>query len=171
MQDIRKLVEDFKGRAEEVRRLQKRIPRYVAAAAEKMKDANFSAQGFVENGTTRPRWKKRKRENHLTRGRRILYGNGNLQNNVKAKALADRVSVGVDLSKVPYAKIHNEGGRLVQYVKAHTRKHYKSGKRYQVRGFSRKLTMPQRKFLGYSPDIFKSAERDIRYEFDKIFKN
>lgn len=171
MQDIRKLAEDLRGKSDEVRRLQKRIPRYVAAAAEKMKDANFSAQGFVENGTARPRWKKRKRENHLTRRRRILYGTGNLQNNVKAKVLADRVSVGVDLSKVPYAKIHNEGGQFVQYVKAHIRKHYKTGKRYQVRAFSRKLNMPQRKFLGYSPDIFKSAEKDIRYEFDKIFKH
>lgn len=171
MQDIRKLVEDFKGWSEEVRRLQKKIPRYVAAAAEKMKDANFSAQGFVENGTARPRWKKRKQENHLTRGRHILYGNGNLQNNVKAKALAERVSVGVDLSKVPYAQIHNEGGRFVQYVKAHTRRHRKTGRRHQVRSFSRKLNMPQRKFLGYSPDILKSAEKDIRHEFDKIFKN
>ena len=64
-----------------------------------------------------------------------------------------------------------EGGQFVQYVKAHIRKHYKTGKRYQVRAFSRKLNMPQRKFLGYSPDIIKSAEKDIRYEFDKIFKN
>lgn len=165
------MAEDLHGKSEEIRRLQKKIPRYVAAAAEKMKDANFSAQGFVENGTARPRWKKRKRENRLTRGRRILYGTGNLQNNVKAKALADRVSVGVDLSKVPYAKIHNEGGSLTQYVKAHTRKHYKTGKRCQVRGFNRKMNMPQRKFLGYSPDILKNAEKDIRYEFDKIFKN
>lgn len=171
MQDIRKLTEDLRGKSEEIRRLQKKIPRYVAAAAEKMKDANFSAQGFVENGTARPRWKKRKRENHLTRGRRILYGTGNLQNNVKAKALADRVSVGVDLSKVPYAKIHNEGGQFVQYVKVHTRKHYKTGRRYQVRRFSRKINMPQRKYLGHSSDIFKSTEKDIRYEFDRIFKN
>lgn len=171
MQDIKKLAEDFKGRSEEVRRLQKKIPRYVAAAAEKMKDANFSAQGFVENGTARPQWKKRKQETHFTQGRRILYGNGNLQNNVKAKALAGRVSVGVDLSKVPYAKIHNEGGRFVQYVKAHTRRHRKTDRRHQVRSSSRKLNIPQRKFLGYSPDILKSAEKDIRHEFDKIFKN
>ena len=171
MQDIRKLAEDLRSKSDEVRRLQKRIPRYVAAAAEKMKDANFSAQGFVENGSTRPRWKKRKHENPLTRGRRSLYGTGNLQNNVRAKALADRVSVGVDLTKVPYARMHNEGGQFVQYVKAHTRRHRKTGRRYQVQGFSRKINMPQRKYLGYSPDIFKSAEKDIRHEFDKIFKN
>ena len=64
MQDIRKLAEDLRSKSDEVRRLQKKIPRYVAAAAEKMKDANFSAQGFVENGSTRPRGKKSKREKH-----------------------------------------------------------------------------------------------------------
>lgn len=171
MQDIRKMADGFKAKSDKIRQLQKRIPRYIAGAAEKMKDANFSAEGFVINGSARPRWKKRKKENHLTRGRRILYGMGNLQNNVKSKALADRVSVGVDLSKVPYAKVHNEGGRLIQYVRAHTRKHWKTGKRYQVRAFSRKLNIPQRKYLGYSPDILKIVEKDIHHEFDKIFKS
>ena len=171
MKDFRKLAEDLRGKLDDVRRLQKKIPRYVAGAAEKMKDANFSAEGFVQNGMTRHKWKKRQRENHLTRGRRILYGSGNLQNNVKAKALADRVNVGVDLSKVPYARVHNEGGRFVQHVKAHTRQHRKTGKRHQVRSFSREINMPKREYLRYSPDIFKIAEKDIRNEFDRIFKN
>lgn len=171
MKDIRKLAEDLRGKLDDVRRLQKKIPRFVAGAAEKMKDANFSAEGFVQNGTPRPRWKKRERETRLTRGRRVLYGSGNLQNNVKAKALADRVNVGVDLSKVPYARVHNEGGRFVQHVKAHARLYRKTGKRHQVRGFSRVMNMPRRKYLGYSPDIFKIAEKDTRHEFDRIFKN
>lgn len=171
MKDIRDLAEDLRDRSDKIHQLQKKIPKYIAASAEKMKDANFSAEGFVENGSARPRWKKRKQETRLTRGRRILYGTGNLQNNVKAKALSDRVNVGIDLSKVPYAKVHNEGGGLTKYVKAHTRKHWKTGKRYQVRSFSRKLNMPQRKFLGYSPDILKVTEKNLRYEFDKIFKD
>lgn len=171
MPDIKNLSSDLQEKIRKVRQIEKKVLRYMAGAAEKMKDANFSAQGFVENGTVRPRWKKRSKENHLTRGRRILHGTGNLQNSVKSKALADRVSVGVDLSKVPYAKVHNEGGRLIQYVRAHTRKHWKTGKRYQVRAFSRKLNIPQRKYLGYSPDILKIAEKDIHHEFDKIFKS
>lgn len=170
MKDIRKMAEDLRAKSDDVRRLLRKVPKYVAGAAENIKDASFSAQGFVMNGAARPRWKKRKKETQLTRGRRILHGSGYLQNNVKAKALADRVSIGVDLSKVPYARIHNEGGRVVQYVKAHTRKHRKAGKRYQVQAFSRKLNMPQRKYIGYSPDIFKVADKNIRHEFDRIFK-
>lgn len=169
MQDIRKLADDLCGKMAKVRQLQQKIPRYVAGAAEKMKDANFAAQGFVENGTARPRWKKRKVETHLTRGKRILSGKGILQNSVKVQAMADRVTVGVDTGKVPYAKVHNEGGRIIQYIRPHTRKHWKTGKRFQVRGFSRKLDMPQRKYLGYSPDIFKAAQKNIDYEFNKIF--
>lgn len=171
MRDVQKMAEDLRGKMVEVQKLNKKIPAYVAGAAERMKDANFSAQGFVENGTARPRWKNRKQETGRTRGKRILHGTGTLQNSVKVKALTDKVTVGVDLSTVPYAKVHNDGGRVIQYVRAHTRKHWKTGKRYQVRGFSRKLSMPQRRFLGYSPDIFKSAEKDVRREFDKIFNN
>lgn len=168
MPDIKNLGSDLQEKINKIRQIERKVPRYMARAAEKMKDANFSAQGFLENGTTRPRWKKRKKETHLTRGRRILFGTGNLQNNVKAQALADRIKVGVDLSKVPYAKIHNEGGRVIQYVRPHVRRHWKTKKRYQVRGFSRKINMPQRKFLGYSPDIIKIVKRELDYEFKKI---
>lgn len=171
MQDIRKMAEDLRDKSEKIRLLQKNTPKYIARAWEKMTDANFSAQGFVENGTARPRWKKRKYETVKSSGKRILFDKGNLRNSIKFQALADRVRAGVDISKVPYAKVHNEGGRLTQYVKAHTRKHWKTGKRYQVRSFSRKLNMPQRKFLGYSPDILKVTEKNLRYEFDKIFKD
>lgn len=168
MPDIKNLSSDLQEKIRKVRQIEKKVPRYMAGAAEKMKDANFSAQGFVENGTVRPRWKKRSKENHLTRGRRILHGTGTLQNSVKAKALSDRITVGVDLSKVPYAKIHNEGGRVIQYVRPHVRRHWKTKKRYQVRGFARKITMPQRKFLGYSPDLIKIVKRQLDYEFKKI---
>lgn len=170
MRNVQKMADDLRAKMTKVQILNKKIPAYVAGAAERMKDANFSAQGFVENGTARPRWKNRRQETTRTRGKRILHNTGTLQNSVKVKALSDRVTVGIDLTKVPYAKVHNDGGRVVQYVRPHARKHWKTGKRYQVRGFSRKLNVPQRKFLGYSPDIFKSAEKDIRHEFDKIFK-
>lgn len=169
MNDIRNLASDLRKKLRKVEELKSKIPKYVAGAAEKMKDANFSAQGFVENGNARPRWKKRKRETRLTQGRRILHGNGTMQDSVKVNALSDRIKVGVGLGYVPYAKLHNEGGNIIQQVRAHTRKHYKTGKRHQVRGFSRKMVMPQRKYLGYSPDIFKISDREISYQLRKIF--
>lgn len=170
MADIKKLKKDLEQKLKKVRKLQKQIPTYVAGAAEKMKDANFSAEGFVESGVANPKWAKRKKETRKTEGKRILHNTGYMQQNVKAKALSDRVKVGIDTTKVPYAKAHNEGGTLSQYVRAHTRIHQRTGKRYQVRSFFRKIRMPKRKFLGYTPDIDKIAKKDIDHQVKKIFK-
>lgn len=135
-----------------------------------MKDANFSAQGFISNGKA-SKWKKRKKESAKTAGKRILHNTGLLQNSVKAHALADHIKVGVDLGKVPYAKVHNEGGNIVQYVRPHRRKHPKTGKRYQVKVFSRKLRYPKRQYLGFAPDIIKITERELQYQLNKIMQS
>lgn len=161
---------DFRKRQAQIDRLIKTIPKYIAGAAEKMKDANFSAQGFVSNGSS-TKWPKRKKETPRTSGKRILHSTGLLQNSVKAHALSNHIKVGVDLGKVPYAKVHNEGGNVVQYVKPHHRKHYKTGKRYQVKSFARKVRYPKRQYLGFSPDIIKAAEREIKYQLDKIMQS
>lgn len=180
MKDVQKFADDLRAKMVEVQKLTKKIPDYVAGAAEKMKDANFAAQGFVVGGSARPCWKKRKKESSRTQGKRILHNTGTLQNSVKIKALSDRVTVGVDLSKVPYAKAHNEGGKIIQHVRPFTRgrklaENIRTHRRVlvggqQVKGFTRRINMPKRQFLGYSPDIFKSSDKDIRREFDKIFK-
>lgn len=167
MRDLQNMPGDFRKKQAQIDKLIKAIPKYIAGAAEKMKDANFSAQGFVSNGAA-TKWPKRKKETAKTSGKRILHQTGLLQNSVKANALADHVRVGVDLGKVPYAKVHNEGGGVVQYVKPHHRKHYKTGKRYQVKSFARKVRYPKRQFLGFSPDIIRATEREVKYQLDKI---
>jgi len=151
--------------------LKKNVLKYFAVAAEDMTHANFSAQGFVVNGSASSKWKKRKKETSRTQGKRILSATGYLEENVKAKALESHVKVGVDLTKVPYAQVHNEGGRITQHVRAHQRTNSKTGKRYQLKPHSRKINMPQRKFLGYAPDIEKKALKNIGREMDKIFKS
>lgn len=168
--DAKKIVGDLRQKASEIQKLKKKIPAFVAGAAEKMKDANFSAQGFVHGGSARPKWKKRRKETRRTAGKRILSGTGYLQGNVKAKASPTQVRTGVDLSKVPYAQIHNEGGRVIQHVRAHHRTHPKTGRRYQVKAHSRKINMPQRKYLGYSPDIEKIVKKELDYNLKKILK-
>ncbi|MEG1762902.1 MAG: phage virion morphogenesis protein [Bacteroidales bacterium] len=170
MPKFEQLSADFKQKAAQINKLKSKSVKYIAAAAEKMKDANFSAQGFVENGSAK-KWPKRKKNTAKNSGKNILFDTGILKNSVKANPAGNLIRVGVDLGKVPYAKAHNEGGRLIQYVKPHTCTHYKTGKRYQVKGFSRKMTLPQRKFLGFSPDIFKIANKDIKHEIDKLFNS
>lgn len=171
MRDARLLAADLAKRQAEVKRfLAKDFPMFVAGAAERIKDASFSAQGFVVNGSPRPRWAKRSRETSRSQGKRILHATGILQSSVKAQVQGVNVAIGVDVGLVPYARVLGEGGRIQQYVKPHHRKNPRGGKRIQVRGFSRRLTYPARPYIGYSPDIFRSAERDAKPIFDKIFR-
>ncbi|OAV64242.1 Mu-like prophage protein gpG [Bacteroidales bacterium Barb6XT] len=169
MADILRMKADFAGKAAQMEDLTRKIPKLVAGAAEQMKDANFSAEGFVTGGAA-TKWKKRKKETSVTMGKRILSGTGYLQENVKAKALAQHVHVGVDLSKVPYAKIHNEGGKAAQHVKAYTRTDKRTGKVSKVRAHVRNIDMPERKFLGHSSDINKLAGMEIDAAVKQILK-
>lgn len=45
----------------------------------------------------------------------------------------------------------------------------KTGQCHQVRAFSRKIAMPKRQFLGFSPDILKIAQREVDYGIKKDF--
>lgn len=116
-QDYRKLTLDMQRRAAEMARvIQRDVPAYIAVAWERMKDANFSAQGFVRGGSAAPRWDKRKKETPRTSGKRILHATGTLQASVHFTPGAGQVRAWVDLGKIPYARIHNEGGRVSQYL-------------------------------------------------------
>ncbi|MDE6440624.1 MAG: hypothetical protein K2K51_06360 [Bacteroidales bacterium] len=72
MRDLQNMPGDFRKKQAQLNKLAKAIPKYVAGAAEKMKDANFSAQGFVSNGVA-AKWPKRKKETAKTAGKRILH--------------------------------------------------------------------------------------------------
>lgn len=149
--------------------LRNKVPKIVAGAVEKMKDANFSAQGFVENGTASPRWAKRKIDTRKTVGKKVLFNTGYLQNNIKVIAFPAKVIAGVDGKKVPYAHMHNEGFHGMINVRSHHRTHYRTKKRYQVKEFAKRMEMPQRKYLGYSPDILKITQKEVNYQLKKIF--
>ena len=169
MIDYKNLTADMRRRMHEaVRMMNDEAPAFVAVAWEKMKDANFSAQGFVVKGTARPMWPPRKKETPATAGKRILHGTGILQSSVHFTPGKGLVRGWVDLGKVPYARVHNEGGTIIQDVRPFSRE-TRFGTQ-QVRGFSRKLTYPKRQYLGFSPDIFATAEKDIKTRLDRIFK-
>ena len=139
-QDYRKLTLDMQRRAAEMARvIQRDVPAYIAVAWERMKDANFSAQGFVRGGSAVPRWDKRKKETPRTSGKRILHATGTLQASVHFTPGAGQVRAWVDLGKVPYARIHNEGGRVSQYVRPFSR--VIRGRKQQVAGFFRRASM------------------------------
>lgn len=86
-----------------------------------------------------------------------LVESGNLMNSIRPAEVSEkRVVISAGNEKVPYARVHNEGG--VQYVKPHHRTSVK-GKRYRVRGYSYKAW--QRQFMGYSKELMDIIENRI----------
>lgn len=84
----------------------------------------------------------------------------------EAYSSPDKVTIRAGSSKVPYAKIHNEGGTVTRKPRSETfqRKRYSSGKQKgkfkggitSGQGFTFKETsfqMPKRQFMGYSPEL------------------
>lgn len=165
---------------------------------------NFRKQGFDDKSVQK--WKKRKLSERKGRGstksaaelgtvrsvkagRAILVKTGDLRRSI-IRNPANRAALSVKISTdLPYAKIHNQGGNVVQYVKPHRRfvnqgdkigtgvYNVKSRREKQqaikikqdVKGFSRKLKMPKRQFMGDSYNLNEKIKKVIIKRLDKVF--
>lgn len=166
---------------------------------------NFRKQGFDDK--TVQKWKKRQVSERKGRGskksaseletvrsvkagRAILVKTGDLRRSIirnPANRAALTVKISTDLA---YAKIHNNGGNVVQYVKPHRRfvdqgdtmgtgvfniksrkeKQAKVKVKQDVKGFSRKVRMPKRQFIGDSYNLNEKVKAVIVKRLDKVFK-
>jgi phage gpG-like protein len=123
-------------------------------------------------------------------GRAILVKTGDLRRSIKRNP-ANRAALSIKISTdLDYAKIHNDGGNVVQYVKPHRRfvdqgdtmgtgvfniksrkeKQAKVKVKQDVKGFSRKVRMPKRQFMGDSYNLNEKVKAVIVKRLDKIFK-
>lgn len=146
---------------------------------------NFSKERFVKkdwHNQVHEKWKARKRKDRGS----LMVRTGRLKRSIrKISSGATYVMIGSD---VPYAKVHNEGGKTTKsvYVKAHTRKQTihastnlrtrkKSRKRVatgnliKVQSHTRKmnLTVPQRQFMGQSRALQIRLMNHLQKEFTK----
>ena len=125
-------------------------------------DKNFERKAFFSKA-----WKKRAYPN--PKGS-LLMVTGTLRRSIKAHKTENGVRF---TSSVPYASIHNEGGRGSKTVRSHTRTS-KKGRVYTVRQHTRKFTMPQRQFIGDSPrtqQIIRSVIEDNLKEYNMQLSN
>ena len=99
-------------------------------------DKNFQRKAFFTE-----RWKKNRNPN--ARGS-LLVVTGTLRRSIQASETPDGVRF---TSNVPYATLHNEGGKGSVTVRQHTRTS-KKGKTYAVRQHNRTVNVPQRQFVG-----------------------
>lgn len=121
---------------------------------------NFSKERFVRqnwvDANTEP-WKKRKPRKRTKRVEKgaTLVRSARLKRSIrKLHVSREVITVGTD---VPYAKIHNQGFRGTVNVKAHTRT--RDGKKVNVNGFTRRINVPKRQFIGESAVLKKRIER------------
>ena len=130
------------GIKDDLRRILEQIPDIAGMKAVKFFSINYTKEGWVENAKLN-KWQLRK---PVMRGVKVIENNnpilvktGRLWRSIRYKKEGDNaVRIGSD---VEYAAAHNEGTTTA--------------------GRGNSTTIPQRQFIGPSPDVIKSAERDV----------
>lgn len=153
-------------------------------------DKNFERQGFFAE-----KWQRHK--SPLRKDGHILVKSGDLRRSIRAVSDANSVTFSSDL---PYAAIHNDGGEIqvtARMKRYFWHKYYETvggfgrKKNGQLRKDKRnamlgeaaefykhmalmkvgsKITIPRRRFLGYSPEIEKAVTEVIEDNLELYFK-
>ena len=121
---------------------------------------NFTRQGWVYDARLN-RWIPRKKSATRNQGRQLLISSGRLRRSIRIVEQSNTfVRIGTD---VPYAQAHNEGAVLRGSVSVRQHARQYRGKSTIVKQHTRQqnTTIPQRQFLGESPDVIKSVEREL----------
>lgn len=164
---------DLSGEAKAMEKLFKALPTIAGNMALNFYNDSWRREGFV--GDRFKKWARRARPDADTRSRRLLVKSGNLRRSLRMKVSGNQVTIYTD---IPYAQIHNEGGKVsgTANIKAHTRR--TGGKRVQVRAHSRQVnfTVPQRQFMDVpgseiSPFLRRRIVENVKKAMDKIMRN
>ncbi|MEO2064480.1 MAG: phage virion morphogenesis protein [Christiangramia sp.] len=167
--------------AQDMRQLQKllrrgmrvmpdKLPRIIEGEGLRFISKNFRDQGFNDSGLRK--WKRRRKRDA---SRALLVGENTggdkLKNSFRAVRRSNQVRF---ITYKPYAKIHNEGGRIkgTFNVRSHKRRNRKTGKIQTVSSHKRTVDteIPQRQFMGKSAYLDKQIKKKLTKELDKLFK-
>lgn len=156
----------------------KKIPGEAATIAVNFTKERFRMQNWVDR--RREKWQPRK-DNRGRAGRRaILTKSARLRRSISKIEVTDHsATIGTD---VPYAKIHNEGGRINKTVtvkeyqrKAHSRK--RGGRRERVKAHTVHsharnidMIMPRRQFIGESRLLDRRIERMMTGKINHVLR-
>lgn len=155
----------------------RQAPRAVGRIAINFMEDNFEKGGFQNAPGSVDKWKPRKNDDDPGRGVLIGKQSGKLMKSGKVfKADPSAVIVGVPDNVAEYAKIHNKGGTVHPAVTDKMRRYawfrYARTGEDKWKGLAltrkRRLTIriPQRKFLGNSPEL----NRRIGAYYIKMFR-
>lgn len=170
---------------EHFRQVMQSAPRVLGNMAVNFYLDRFRYQNWI-GATTEP-WRQRKANKGRNSGRALLVQSGRLRRSIRiTRITGSTVAIGSD---VPYARAHNEGFKGSVSVKAFTRNKYtkektgsgkfsKSGKErmktvqrisgtVSVKAHTRKMNLPRRQFMGYSPVLDQQLRRKLQAELLK----
>jgi phage gpG-like protein len=177
-------IRDFVRKLEALNRVFTTMPAKIGTLA-----VNFSKERFREknwiNATAQP-WQplSRKRKSRTGKARKsqsILVDTGRLAHSIR-KIYADQNLI-IIATDVPYAQLHNEGGRITKSVEVrkHARREFQrksNGKKstvkaHTVRAHMRKmnLNIPARKFMGESEELNRRIIQLVDNEFQNALNS
>ena len=144
------------------------LPARVATLA-----VNFSKERFIKQNwhdASQEPWEKRRgrrRGGDRRQGGAVLVDSGRLKRSIRViSANKEQIIIGTD---VPYAEIHNEGFEGQQNVRSHQRRS-RTGRVYTVRAYTRRMSMPERRFLGESQELANRIENLMETELSKALQ-
>lgn len=147
--------------------LQKDIRSYARVYCLRWFDDSFQKQGFTDAAFTP--WQKRKEPDRRPGGA-ILVDTTFLRKSLNVlEEGANSITFG---THVPYARIHNYGGRLTVTQNVRGFHRVRNGKREQVKPHTRKMNAlyPERKFIGESKQMMQGLEQWLFNEIENRFK-
>lgn len=116
---------------------------------------------------------------HNSRGS-LMVRSGALQSTIRAvKVSPDEVIIRAGSDKVPYARIHNEGGTIKQKPTAKQRRFFWAQSRNATgadiwknaaRAKEIHIPIPRRQFIGKSPELNKQINTRLKAIHKRIFK-
>jgi hypothetical protein len=183
--DLAKQFEQFTGRT---RQALTRLPLLVANEAKNFSLDRFKAQNWIDERTES--WKKRKPGSKRDAGRNLLIDTGKGRRAIRIiRADWGLIRVGIDEPEIEkYMSVHNNGFRGIVQVKEQSRiasrkvatrfgkngRGLKSGqikirgRGHQVKPHTRKVNIPQRRFIGNSHYLNLRINRTIINQLNKI---
>lgn len=153
----------------ELKQFFKRLPRLAGGYYLDHFRSSFKRQGW-QNKTFKS-WKPR--AHPLRKKRALLVKSGRLSRSLFMRHSGMRVVIS---TAVPYARVHNEGGRVQASVQVRRHKRrYKRGRKttmVSVKAHKRRVdfTMPQRQFMGNSRAVDDQIGKAIEEQLDKYFR-
>ncbi|NJB36379.1 phage virion morphogenesis protein [Croceivirga sp. JEA036] len=148
------------------------IPNIVAETATEYFKQRFTEENWdnVPWPSLNPKYAQKK-----TAGRgRILTRNGFLVNSIRPSTVSlKRVVITAGNSKVPYARIHNEGLRVsgVRSVRSYTNSNFMGkGRAVTIKAHNRQVNyqMPQRRFMGRSAFLNQAIKNRLAAAYKAI---